>query len=86
MDEALETFQLALLATEALHGADRVALEAIYKADPDSRAIEVDRTSVVGSTLALIALGYFRREFGAGAFRMRRVNGGASVATDGGDQ
>ena len=86
MDEAAGTFQLALLATESLHGADRVTLEAVYKIDADNRVIEVDRTSVVGCTLALVFLGYARREFGQDAFRMRRVHGAAAAVTDGGDQ
>jgi hypothetical protein len=82
MDEAVGTFELALLATESLHGADRVALEAIYKVDANSHVIEVDRTSLVGCTLALIYLGYCRTEFGAEAFRMRRVPG-ATVGGEG---
>jgi hypothetical protein len=83
MDEAAATFELALLATESLHGDDRVTLEAVYKVDADARTVEVDRTSVVGSTLALIYLGYARREFGTDAFRMRRVHAAMTMNGEG---
>jgi hypothetical protein len=80
MDEVSGTFDLAMLATEALHGADRVALEALYKVDPDSRTVEVDRSTGVGGTLAVVFLGYCRREFGSESFRMKRVRGAGAAA------
>ena len=75
MEEAAATFQLALLAAESLHGADRVTLDAVFRIDHDTRSIEVDRSTSVGCTLALVFLGYARCEFGQDAFRMRRVHG-----------
>jgi hypothetical protein len=74
MGEAAATFALATLAAESLHGSDQVALDAIYKVDRDARTIEVDRSTAVGCTLALVFLGYARREFGPESFRMRRVD------------
>jgi hypothetical protein len=81
MGEAAATFQLAVLAAESLHGADRVALDAVYRVDHGARTIEVDRSTSVGCTLALVFLGYARREFGADAFKMRRLH----VAMAGGE-
>jgi hypothetical protein len=73
MGEVAATFALAVLAAESLHGSDQVALDAIYKVDRDARTIEVDRSTRVGCTLALVFLGYARREFGDAAFKMRRL-------------
>jgi hypothetical protein len=78
MDEVAGTFELAVFAAEALHGSDRVALDALYRVDADARTIEVDRSTPVGSTLALVFLNYARREFGD-AFRMRRVHVGPAA-------
>jgi hypothetical protein len=79
IDEVAATFELARFAAEALHGSERVALDAIYKVDADARTIEVDRSTSVGATLALVFLGYARREFGAESFRMRRVDARATT-------
>jgi hypothetical protein len=77
------TFRLALLATETLFGTDRVAIDAVYRIDLDTRAIDVDRSNNVGGTLALVFLGYLRREFGPEAFRMKRVYGPVASAMGG---
>jgi hypothetical protein len=88
MDYVAGTFELAVFAAEALHGSDRVALDAVYKVDADAHTIEVDRSTGVGCTLAIVFLNYVRREFGDDAFRMRRVHSApvAGAATPGGDQ
>ncbi len=80
IDEVAGTFDLALLAAESLHGTDRVSLEAIYRVDRANRTIEIDRCSDVGGTLALIFLGYARREFGDAAVRMKRVEAPTAAA------
>jgi hypothetical protein len=83
MDEVQGTFELALLTSESLHGADRVALDAVYRIDIPGRAVEVDRSTDVGATLALILLGYLRREYGSAAFRMKRTHTSAAPVTGG---
>jgi hypothetical protein len=74
IDEIEGTFKLALLATETLFGTDRVLIEAVYRIDLANRAIDVDRCNNVGGTLALVFLGFLRREFGSDAFRMKRTH------------
>jgi hypothetical protein len=84
IDEVEGTFRLALLATESLYGPDRVAIDAVYRVDLANRAIDVDRSNDVGGTLALLFLGYARREYGSTAFRMKRVHAPATLAMGGG--
>jgi hypothetical protein len=83
IDEIEATFRLALLATETLFGTDRVAIDAVYRIDLDKRAIDVDRSNNVGGTLALVFLGYLRREFGPEAYRMKRIYAPVASATGG---
>ncbi len=83
-DEVSGTFELALLGVESLYGPDRVAMEAVYKVDPDNRSIEVHRSTDVGGTLALMFLGYSRREFGPEAVKMKRVDTSSTVIAQGG--
>jgi hypothetical protein len=73
IDEVAGTFELALMGVESLYGPARVALDAVYRIDRTNRTIEIDRSSDVGGTLALVFLGYARREFGDAAVRMKRV-------------
>jgi len=70
------TLHLARLATESLHGEDRVRLEAGFSMDHAAHAVVIDATGEVGRTLALIFRGYARREFGADAFEMHRTRDG----------
>jgi hypothetical protein len=91
MSEVEGTFELALMTTETLHGAERVALDAVYRIDAETRTIEIDRSTDVGGTLALVVLGFLRREYAPGAFRMRRLDGAcvnspAAATTTGGMQ
>lgn len=72
--QARETFELALLAAESLHGPERLTLEACYQLDDQTRTIEISGDTDIGGTIALIFLGYARREFGADAVRMKRCH------------
>jgi hypothetical protein len=85
MQEVEATMLLSRLATESLHGFDRVELEASCHVDHRQRSVAIEQNSDVGHTLALIFLGYCRREFGEGAIRVvpeRRasVNAGMEAA------
>ena len=73
IDEVAGTFELALMGVESLYGSDRVALDAVYRVDRANRTIEIDRATEVGKTLALVFLGYARREFGEQVVKMKRV-------------
>ena len=75
MGEVAGTLELALLAAESLHGADRVQLDAGWSMDPRGRRVVIDTGTRAGRTLALIFMGFIRREFGSGAARVYRVRG-----------
>lgn len=71
--EVAGTLRLACLAAEALHGAERVRLEARYDLDAGARTVAIRVDSEVGKTLAVVFSGYARREFGEDAVRTDRV-------------
>jgi hypothetical protein len=73
MEEVEGTLELAQIAAESLHGRGRVELEASCETDVPERSVLIDARSDAGRTLALIFLGYVRREFGGSAFKMKRV-------------
>lgn len=73
MNEVEQTLRLACLATESLHGPDRVRLEAKFTVNRQKRNCLIDAASEVGKTLALIFGGYVRCEFGDSAVTMERA-------------
>jgi hypothetical protein len=73
MDEVEGTLELARLAAESLHGTEQVELDVAWFVDRRSRAVTVDTATAAGRTLALIFLGYARREFGNSALRVFRT-------------
>jgi hypothetical protein len=70
MKQVAGTLLLARVATESIHGFDRVSLDAAYELDRRGRSVAIDAHSDVGHTLALVFLGYARREFGEDAVRV----------------
>jgi len=72
--DVLATLDLALIAVESLHGESRSRLDARFINDPPSRAVVIDAATHVGQALNQVFVGYARREFGAGAFRVERVD------------
>lgn len=72
--EVLATVDLALIAVESLHGESRSRLDARFADDPAKGAIVIDASTPVGQALNQVFVGYARREFGEGAFRVERVN------------
>ena len=64
MDEAEGTLHLAELAAASLHGPQQMELESPASIDHPTRLITIDITSAVGRSVALVFLGYERREFG----------------------
>jgi len=64
---------LALLATESLHGESQVRLEAAHAMDTEGRACVIDAGGDVGRDLNRLFVGFVRREFGEGAFRVAHI-------------
>ena len=71
-ENAQDTLQLAVMAAQSLHGAERVELEAPALLDAVSNSVTIGSDTDVGRTLATIFLGYIRREYGASAARVNR--------------
>lgn len=72
--EVEATANLAVLATESLHGESRVRLEAQHRFDASSRCCLIDATGEVGVDLNRLFLGFISREFDAKSFRVERVD------------
>jgi len=68
------TLLLAILATESLHGESQVRLEAAHAFDAEGRTCVIDAGGNVGRDLNRLFVGFVRREFGADAFRVERVD------------
>lgn len=72
MNEVAATLELSLLAAESLHGADRLRLESSWSIDWQKRQVQIDVSASAGRTLAIVFLGYVRREFGVSAVLVNR--------------
>jgi len=73
LDEAEMTLQLATFAAEGLFGMAPVRLDFGYHVDAARRAILVDGTQEVGSTVVKLFVGLLLREFCEDGFRVERV-------------
>ncbi len=71
--EAESTLQLAILATEGLLGEACVRMETSYHIDAPRCAILIDGGTTAGNAVVRIFTAFITREFGAGAFTVRRV-------------
>lgn len=71
--EVEATLVLAVIATEAIHGEVAARLGVAHCFDVEKRACVIDASDPVGRDFNSIFLGFIRQEFGAGAFRVRRV-------------
>jgi hypothetical protein len=83
MTEVAGTLQLARLAAESVHGTERVELDAVATLDRRARRVAIDTTTPSGHTLALVFLGYARREFGADTVTVYRSSVSAAGETVG---
>jgi hypothetical protein len=68
------TLLLALWGAESLHGEVQVRLDAAHFLDADRCACVIDAGTPVGRDVNRLFVGFVRREFGAGAFRVERVD------------
>lgn len=75
-EEVEATFVLALFAVESLHGEAQVRLDAGHAFDAKRRTIVIDAATAVGRDLNRVFIGLLSREFGAGSFRVERIEHG----------
>ena len=71
--DAEDTLLLSLLAAEGIYGQARVRMDAAYAVDAPLKAIVVDSGTQVGEDVCGIFTSFITREFGPGAFRVRRL-------------
>jgi len=64
------TLHLSQMASEILFGHERMTLETGWTLNRKRRLITIDTHSKPGETLALVFLGFCRREFGAEAVKV----------------
>jgi hypothetical protein len=67
------TLVLAILGAESLHGETATQLGVAHYFDATTRICVIDATEIVGRDFNSLFAGFMRREFGANAFRARRV-------------
>jgi hypothetical protein len=72
-EEVETTLVLSIFAVEALHGESQTRLDASHAFDGDRRRVVIDASTAVGRDLNRVFIGFITREFGAGSFRVERV-------------
>ena len=72
--EAEMSVHLAMFAVEGLVGRVRVRLDGHYHVDEPGHAIVIDASRDVGQMISRVFTGLLLREFGEGAFHIRRVD------------
>jgi hypothetical protein len=75
LQDVEETFFLAVLAAESLHGQSCVRMDASYCMDKAQRACVIDAGTDVGRDISRIFCGLAIREFGEDAFQVERIEG-----------
>ena len=78
-----ESLALSVLTAESLHGSPQVRLDASFCVDREKRACIVDAGTEVGCDIARIFTGYLTREFGEGAFKVKRLKRDAAPSNTG---
>lgn len=75
LKDAEDTLLLAFLAAEGIFGQARVRMDAGYAIDATINVIVIDASTLIGQVVAAIFTAFISREFGQGAFHVRRVEG-----------
>lgn len=78
-----ESLALSVLTAESLHGSPQVRLDASFCVDREKHACIVDAGTEVGCDIARIFTGYLTREFGEGAFKVKRLKRDAASSNAG---
>ncbi len=81
--EMEDTFMLALLAVESLHGRSRVRMESRFNVDKKNRACSIDAATKVGCDLASIFTGFATKEYGEHAVMIDRESISSGCACNG---
>jgi len=71
--DAEDTLLLSLVAAEGLYGEARVRMDSAYWVDAPLRTLVVDAATAVGQDVCGIFTSFLTREFGPGAFCVRRL-------------
>lgn len=71
--ELEDTFMLAMLAVESLHGRSRVRMESRFNLDKARRTCVIDASTDVGSDLARIFTGFATKEYGERSVLIERT-------------
>jgi hypothetical protein len=72
-EEVEVTILLAIIATEALHGAVEARLDVAHCYDPNRRVVAIDASTPAGRDLSKLLAGFLSTEFGVGSFTVERV-------------
>ncbi|MFL5240598.1 MAG: hypothetical protein ACJ8FY_00695 [Gemmataceae bacterium] len=75
VEDVEATLLLALWGAESLYGESQVRLDATHFLDAEQRACVIDAGTLVGRDVNRLFIGFVRREYGTGSFRVERVNG-----------
>src|SRR4051794_7943234 len=71
--EVEATLVLSILGIESLHGESQTRLDVQHAFDAKRRVVVIDASTPVGRDLNRLFIGFMTREFGAGSFRVERV-------------
>jgi len=71
--ELEDTFMLAMLAVESLHGRSRMRMESRFNLDKARRTCVIDASTDVGSDLARIFTGFATKEYGERSVLIERT-------------
>ena len=70
-----DTLTLAIIGAENLHGRSRIRLDGSWRLDRQRRSCIIDGSTQVGQDIAELFTGFLAKEFGEGAFTVRRPTG-----------
>ena len=73
IEEVEITLFLSILGIEALHGESQARLDAGHAFSAERRTVVIDAGTPVGRDLNKLFAGFLSKEFGAGSFKVERV-------------
>ena len=72
IDAVEDTLMVAAMAVESLVGRSALKLDASFRLDKKNRRCTVDASTAAGQHIARVFVGLLTREFGEGAFSVKR--------------
>jgi hypothetical protein len=73
IEEVEITLVLSIFGVEAIHGESQARLDAGHAFCAERRTVVIDAGTPVGRDLSKLFAGFLTKEFGAGSFRVERV-------------